>query len=88
MMTTHTILPLGGTAGTWRGDLHETSRLQALIARLQRRLTAYRLYRETYEELQLLSDRDLNDIGIARCDIRKIARQTAEANLAGRASRS
>jgi uncharacterized protein YjiS (DUF1127 family) len=84
-MTTQSILPVGGIAGSWRGDLHETSRLGALVARLQRRFAAYTLYRQTYDELQLLSDRDLNDIGIARCDIRKIARDTAEANI-GRVS--
>ena len=80
-MTTQTILPIGGTAGTWRGDLHETSRLQALVARLQRRFAAYQLYRQTYDELQLLSDRDLDDIGIARCDVRRIARQSATSIL-------
>ena len=85
-MTTQSILPVGGIAGAWRGDLHETSRLGALVLRLQRRIAAYNLYRQTYEELQLLSDRDLNDIGIARADIRKIARDTAEASIEGMAS--
>jgi uncharacterized protein YjiS (DUF1127 family) len=85
-MTTQSIFPVGGITGTWRGDLHETSRFQALVARLQRRFAAYNLYRQTYDELQLLSDRDLNDIGIARCDIRKIARDTAEATMRGHAS--
>lgn len=32
--------------------------------------------RKTERELNRLSDRDLNDIGIARSDIRDIARQT------------
>ena len=86
-MTTQSIFPVGGTAGTWRGDLHETSRFQALVARLQRRFAAYTLYRDTSEELQRLSDRDLNDIGIARCDIRRIARQSATSILEEEASR-
>ncbi len=86
-MTTQTVFPVGGTAGTWRGDLHETSRLQAVVAGLQRRLAAYRLYRQTYDELQSLSDRDLDDIGIARCDIRQIARDTAEATINPAANR-
>ena len=30
-------------------------------------------YRQTYAELSVLSDRDLNDIGIARSDIRRLA---------------
>jgi uncharacterized protein YjiS (DUF1127 family) len=84
-MTTQSILPVGGTAGSWRGDLRETSRLEALVARLQHRWAAYQTYRQTVEELQLLSDRDLDDIGVARCDIRMIAREAAEAVLAGRA---
>ncbi len=81
-MTTQSVFPVGGTAGAWRGDLHETSRLGALLRGLQRRLSAHSLYRQTYDELQLLSDRELNDIGIARCDIRKIARESAESVLA------
>ncbi len=40
-MTTQSIFPVGGTAGSWRGDLHETSRLQALVIHLQRRFAAY-----------------------------------------------
>lgn len=32
--------------------------------------------RKTYNELNRLSNRDLNDIGIARSDIKNIARQT------------
>jgi uncharacterized protein YjiS (DUF1127 family) len=86
-MTTQSILPVGGIAGAWRGDLHETSRFQALVARLQRRFAAYQLYRQTYDELQLLSDRDLDDIGIARCDVRRIARQSATSILEAEAGR-
>ena len=37
-----------------------------------------RAYQNTVAELSVLSDRDLEDIGIARCDIPQIARDAAE----------
>ncbi|MBX2805119.1 MAG: DUF1127 domain-containing protein [Hyphomicrobiales bacterium] len=37
-----------------------------------------RAYNETLSELQSMSDRDLNDIGITRGDIYRIAREAAE----------
>jgi uncharacterized protein YjiS (DUF1127 family) len=37
----------------------------------------WRKYRETYDELMRLSNRDLTDIGIRRGDIPTIARRTA-----------
>ena len=30
-------------------------------------------YQRTVKELESLTDRDLNDLGISRCDIRRIA---------------
>ena len=36
----------------------------------------WRKYRETYDELMRLSNRDLSDIGIKRGDILTIARRT------------
>jgi uncharacterized protein YjiS (DUF1127 family) len=36
----------------------------------------WRAHRITEKELMRLSDRELHDIGISRCDIRRIARQT------------
>ena len=38
---------------------------------------AWRKYRDTYDELMLLSNRDLTDIGIKRGDIPAIARESA-----------
>ena len=35
-------------------------------------------YRMSMRELSALSDRDLDDIGIARCDIRSVARRSAD----------
>ena len=43
-----------------------------------------RAYRQAIFELNALSDRDLTDIGIARCDIPAVAREAAKANPAGR----
>ena len=83
-MTTQAILPIGGIAGAWRGEIRDTSRLDALLDRLQRRWDVYKTYRRTVEELELLSDRELNDVGISRYDIRAIARQSAEMEVAGR----
>ena len=77
-MTTQSIFPVGGIAGAWRGDLRETSRLGALVANLERRWATYQTYRHTCEELQMLSDRELNDIGVSRWDIRRIAREAAD----------
>lgn len=34
-----------------------------------------RAYQQTRHELQWLSDRELSDLGIARCDIDRIARE-------------
>ncbi|PWR03663.1 DUF1127 domain-containing protein [Meridianimarinicoccus roseus] len=34
-------------------------------------------FRRTYDELSVLNDRELNDLGISRADISTIARQAA-----------
>ncbi|MBZ6078245.1 DUF1127 domain-containing protein [Microvirga puerhi] len=41
------------------------------------KIRAYILYRETVRELALLSDRELADLGLARFDIVRVARQSA-----------
>lgn len=41
------------------------------------RLRTYRKYQDTYRELSRLSQRELDDLGIARADIPAIARQAA-----------
>ncbi len=38
-------------------------------------LRRYHLYHRTVAELSRLGDRELADLGIARCDIREIARR-------------
>ncbi len=37
----------------------------------------WRKYRETYNELMRLTERELNDLGIRRMDIRTIARESS-----------
>jgi uncharacterized protein YjiS (DUF1127 family) len=37
----------------------------------------WRKYRQTYAELMRLTERELNDLGIRRMDIRSIARESA-----------
>jgi len=41
------------------------------------RLRSYRKYQETYRELSRLSQRELDDLGIARTEIPSIARRSA-----------
>ena len=43
------------------------------------KVRAYMRYRETVRELSLLSDRELDDLGISRFQIDSIARQHATA---------
>ena len=40
-------------------------------------LTRRNVYQQTVHELSTLSDRDLADLGISRCDIRRLAKETA-----------
>ena len=49
------------------------SLLSDLRASLAQRLEQYRAYRSTVSELTMLTDRELNDLGISRADIRSIA---------------
>ena len=44
--------------------------------RLANRFRKWRSYRKTYNELKRLSERDLDDLGISRMDIRSISRQS------------
>lgn len=76
-MTNQMTLPVGGVAGAWRGESRDTSRFGQLIAALRRQLAVHRVYRRTYDELMTLTDRELDDIGVARCDIQRVARDTA-----------
>lgn len=41
----------------------------------ERKWQQYKLYKRTKKELGVLSDRDLKDIGINRCDLESITRK-------------
>ena len=49
------------------------------LSLLAAKIAAWRRYRESVRELSRLSDRELNDLGIARGDIEFVARQSAQA---------
>lgn len=53
-----------------RADTPILDRISAVVARFN----DWRSYRRTVAELSTLSDRELQDIGISRADIRAIAR--------------
>ena len=41
---------------------------------IAKKISSWRKYRETISELGRMSDRELNDLGIGRADIRRVAR--------------
>lgn len=49
-----------------------------ILARIQKLIARYNAYTEARQELANLTDRELTDIGIARCDIDRISWQHAE----------
>jgi len=49
------------------------------IKSLLSKIEAWRHYRASVRELQVLTDRELNDLGIARSDIEFVARQAVAA---------
>ena len=57
-------------------DLQE---LTMFVSYILAKVQAYFRYRETVRELSLLSNRELDDLGISRFQIESIARQTAAA---------
>lgn len=67
-MTTQTL-----TAGKASGN-PVSSILKALRARFEKRA----LYMRTYRELQSLTDRELDDIGLSRSMIHEVATQAAD----------
>jgi len=53
-------------------------RLRAVMETLRRVRAQRRVYRQTLTELNSLSRRELNDLGIGTCDIPVIARAAAD----------
>jgi uncharacterized protein YjiS (DUF1127 family) len=47
------------------------------VTYLLSKIRAYALYRKTFQELSQLSDRELDDLGIARFQIARVAYQAA-----------
>jgi uncharacterized protein YjiS (DUF1127 family) len=54
--------------------------LAGFVQRLQARGQEYARYVRTRDELAGLTDRELADIGLARADIERVARQAAHAD--------
>jgi len=52
--------------------------LLSLFTSLNTKIDQYLRYRRTVRELQLLTDRDLFDLGISRCDIDFIAKDSVK----------
>ncbi len=48
-----------------------------MLSHLVRLFRAWRRYENSLRELSRLGDRELADIGVARCDIPRIARESA-----------
>lgn len=46
------------------------------IARIKQGIADYKLYMRTLGELEALTERDLQDLGISRYDIKRIARDS------------
>ncbi|CAD0185827.1 hypothetical protein RUESEDTHA_02727 [Ruegeria sp. THAF57] len=66
---------MANTATYTREGFGLTARIATLVARIKEAYTLRAEYNRTYSELQSLSDRELNDIGVRRCDIRDIAQK-------------
>lgn len=56
--------------------------MKKLIKKVQRAISARNRYLTTKNELSRLSNRDLNDIGIHRCDIEFVARKFSKKEAA------
>ena len=65
------------TATLTQGGFNLTARFTNLLERIKSARARAAEYQRTYSELQRLSNRELDDIGIRRCDIADIAREHA-----------
>lgn len=54
-----------------------TNALIAVLGDLRARWTAFRLYRQTRDELAGLTERELNDLGLSHSMIEQVSRQAA-----------
>ncbi len=53
------------------------ARLATYVAELDAAFARYKIFHQTFDELNSLSDRELNDIGLGRGDLKDIASKTA-----------
>ena len=60
---------------------NELSRTAALFTRISLRLRQRRAYRETLKGLSELSNRELDDLGLNRADLRRVSMEAAEATV-------
>jgi len=51
--------------------------MKSILGDLSQRYRRWLRYRRTLSELEMMTDRDLSDLGVSRHDIRRIARQAA-----------
>ncbi|WP_170387767.1 DUF1127 domain-containing protein [Ruegeria atlantica] len=61
------------TATAHHGGINLITRATDFVARIKEAYTLRAEYNRTFSELQGLTDRELNDIGVRRCDIKDIA---------------
>lgn len=62
------------TVQTLHAPAFLTGTVRRLFAPSLAALDRYKTYRRSVAELEACSDRDLSDLGIYRCDIRRLAR--------------
>ncbi len=62
------------TATTTHGGTNLIARIADFAIKVKESYALRAEYNRTYSELQGLTDRELNDIGVRRCDIKDIAR--------------
>lgn len=65
------------TATFTQGHASFGARLTALFTRIKAARARATEYQRTYSELQRLTNRELDDIGVRRCDIADIAQKHA-----------
>ncbi len=65
------------TATLAHGGFNLSARIANLVERVKENRARDAQYNRTYRELQNLTNRELDDIGVRRCDIADIARDHA-----------
>lgn len=59
-------------------DFRLGAQIREFLGTVSRHAARQAAYRRTLNELRVLTDRDLADLGIARADIRRIAQEAAD----------